>query len=267
MYHHEDTLSTHSVTDDEELLKTGLLDGSSSIRVKKQRNAKTATFLRFYLILLHAVLLALVLFMVQRVNPFWGANHELIEGSTWSPIQKFIKYEVRDRDTHGYHRNKTFAGRPTPEKDRAWDHLIKPAYFNATAEELERAGESLSDIAQLLGGGYLASIGVYHELHCVRQLRFYLYKDRYYPNLTETDNKYLQIHLDHCIEALRETVMCNGNTAVISFFWDNPKSSKPAAQSSARSQCVQWDSIERWGYSRMTSTSPDFQKPYVGEEP
>lgn len=41
------------------------------------------------------------------------------------------------------------------------------AYFNATVEELQKAGESLDDVAQLSGGGYLASIGVYHELHCV----------------------------------------------------------------------------------------------------
>lgn len=41
------------------------------------------------------------------------------------------------------------------------------AYFNATFEDLKRAGESLENVTQLTGGGYLASIGVYHELHCV----------------------------------------------------------------------------------------------------
>ncbi|XDG00480.1 hypothetical protein ABKA04_000095 [Annulohypoxylon sp. FPYF3050] len=164
-----------------------------------------------------------------------------------APIQQFIQYEVRDRDTHGYHKNRTYAGPPTPEKDKAWAHLVKPAYFNATIEELEQAGESLNDIARLKEGGYLASIGVFHELHCVRQLRFYLYKERYYPNLSERDVKYLHIHLDHCIETLRESIMCSGNTGLISFFWDNPKSSQPAAQSNARS-------------------SPDIQRPHLSEE-
>jgi hydrogenase maturation factor HypE len=34
-------------------------------------------------------------------------------------------------------------------------------------EELEKAGENLHNISELTGGGYLATIGVYHELHCV----------------------------------------------------------------------------------------------------
>lgn len=71
---------------------------------------------------------------------------------------------------------------------------------------------------------------------------------------------------DHCIESLRETIMCSGNTALISFYWDNPKASQPAAQSNARSKCASWDSIERWGYSRRVSTSPDFQRPPVSNE-
>ncbi|KAI5919788.1 hypothetical protein F4810DRAFT_466838 [Camillea tinctor] len=267
MTHPKDSFSTHCIADDEESLTAGLLDGEISTRVEKHRRTKMATCFQLYFLLLHAVVLVFSLVILQWAHPYWEPNHELIQGSTWSPIQQFVQYEVRDRDTHGYQKVKKFAGPPTPEKDKAWDHLIKPAYFNATLEELERAGESLENVTQLTGGGYLASIGVFHELHCVRQLRFYLYKDRYYPNLSESDVKYLQIHLDHCIESLRDTVMCYGNTALISFFWDNPKSSQPAAQSGARSKCAQWDSIERWGYSRMVSTSPDFQRPHISEDP
>ncbi len=91
---------------------------------------------------------------------------------------------MRDRDTHGHQKVQKYAGRPTEEKDKAWDRLIKreplsalrpqiginaisAAYFNATLRDLERAGESLDDVTELTGGGYLASIGVFHELHCV----------------------------------------------------------------------------------------------------
>lgn len=72
---------------------------------------------------------------------------------------------------------------------------VKAVYFNATKEELERAGESFEDIAELEGGGYPASLGVYHELHCLRQLRFWLWKDRYYPELTEEQDMYFHGHL------------------------------------------------------------------------
>ncbi|KAI1747283.1 hypothetical protein F4782DRAFT_521652 [Xylaria castorea] len=271
MTYSQGSLSTHSTSDDEESPTVRLLEGKSSIRTERRHSTQPARLFRLYFVLLHLVLLslALSLVMIQWAHPHWKANHELVEGSTWSPIQDFVQYEVRDRDTHGHQKVQKYAGRPTEEKDKAWDHLIKPAYFNATLRDLERAGESLDDVTELTGGGYLASIGVFHELHCVRQLRFYIYKERYYPNLSDSDTRYLQIHLDHCIETLREAVMCNGNTALISFYWDNPNSSQPAAQSNARSKCALWDSIERWGYSGMVSTSPDFQRPPapINEEP
>lgn len=40
-------------------------------------------------------------------------------------------------------------------------------YFAASREELLKAGESPENGAKLPGGGYLAMIGVYHELHCL----------------------------------------------------------------------------------------------------
>jgi hypothetical protein len=41
------------------------------------------------------------------------------------------------------------------------------SFFNASLQELARAGERLENLAELTDGGFLASIGVYHELHCL----------------------------------------------------------------------------------------------------
>jgi hypothetical protein len=46
-------------------------------------------------------------------------------------------------------------------------NTVSATYFNATREELERSGESLENLAELKGGGYLSSLGVYHEVHCL----------------------------------------------------------------------------------------------------
>lgn len=32
---------------------------------------------------------------------------------------------------------------------------------------MDKAGESRENLAELVDGGYLATLGVYHELHCV----------------------------------------------------------------------------------------------------
>lgn len=90
--------------------------------------------------------------------------------------------------------------------------IILAVYFNASLDEVLRAEETITDdMAEVAEGGYLANMAVYHELHCVvctplhsltfgthhtqRQLRFWLYKDRYYPSLTDAQNAYQVPHL------------------------------------------------------------------------
>lgn len=37
----------------------------------------------------------------------------------------------------------------------------------ATTEELVSAGETVEDSVKLADGGYIAALGVYHEIHCL----------------------------------------------------------------------------------------------------
>lgn len=80
-----------------------------------------------------------------------------------------------------------YAGQPNNSTAAAWTHLLsrtsspslrklslaishKPAiafYFNISTSELLRAGFDSSSAVRVKGGGYLASLGVYHQLHCL----------------------------------------------------------------------------------------------------
>jgi hypothetical protein len=51
-------------------------------------------------------------------------------------------------------------------------------YFAATEQEMLRAGETVKNGAQLTGGDYLATLGVYHELHCLVSSPFYILDPR-----------------------------------------------------------------------------------------
>ena len=45
---------------------------------------------------------------------------------------------------------------------------IVAIFFNVSLEEVSKAEESVTDdITELADGGYLAILGVYHELHCL----------------------------------------------------------------------------------------------------
>ncbi|KAI0180075.1 hypothetical protein GGR52DRAFT_226074 [Hypoxylon sp. FL1284] len=120
---------------------------------------------------------------------------------------------------------------------------------------MTKAEESMDDgVLEVNTGGYLAGLGVYHELHCLRQLRLDLYRDWYYPNITSKQDKWLHVHLDRCIEALRGAVMCRGNTGLYSFEWElAPKKKRPMLKSNSRSVCVKWNSFDRWDRTRMVT--------------
>ncbi|KAI8631540.1 hypothetical protein F5Y19DRAFT_473212 [Xylariaceae sp. FL1651] len=120
------------------------------------------------------------------------------------------------------------------------------SFFRASREEMERAGESIDDAVEIADGGYIAVLGVYHELHCLRHLRFYLYREHYYPNLTAEQMDYLHIHL----EALRKSIMCHGNSALFSFKWYGKDSPRATVKSGGSSVCVKWDAIQQWSSSR-----------------
>ncbi|KAI1775460.1 hypothetical protein F4818DRAFT_441556 [Hypoxylon cercidicola] len=230
----------------------------------RDKAVKTLIFFKVYVFILHLLLLALISSQWSRIS---GTTKHLAEGNSWSPVQEFIEYEVQKSKAGKYGKDEAFGGPPTDEQDEAWDYLINGSFFNASLEELQRAGEETSDLAELTDGGYLASIGVYHELHCLRQIRLYVYKDIYYPHMTHKEGIFLEDHMDHCLEALRRTIMCYGNTALSSFYWQSPEADQVAVRSNSQSVCAKWDSIENWAYARKVSVDPDYNRSFHKQNP
>jgi len=107
-----------------------------------------------------------------------------------APVQAYLEYETH-HEIAPKHTASPYSRPPTAESDRAWDELVRcerstypskmvvlmlftATYFNATREELERAGEKFQVMAELVDGGYMATLGVYHEIHCVVSMPLYL---------------------------------------------------------------------------------------------
>ncbi|PHH86940.1 hypothetical protein CDD83_9555 [Cordyceps sp. RAO-2017] len=211
--------------------------------------------LRAYVWTLHlvALLLAVAVWSQSRA----GAGLVSTAGRSWSPVDGFVEYEVGARHVASDAEHGVYAGPPSLEQEKAWDALVEPTYFNLSREELARAGESAEAVVEVASGGYLAALGVYHELHCLQQLRYWLYRDQYYPDAAGAQGpRGMRPHLDHCLETLRLTVMCRANTALYTFNWREPTRAKPALQSSSRSVCVKWSSVQDWAYSRKLPFRP-----------
>ncbi|KAI0097292.1 hypothetical protein GGR51DRAFT_566618 [Nemania sp. FL0031] len=242
---------------------------------KRKRHTAFPSYGYVYLTILHIIILILA-GMLLKEGFFYRSDSPSQTGRSWSPVQDFVKYKVNTKHPtdHGYY--SVYSGTPSEEQDGAWDRLITPVYFNISREELTRAGESFEHIIELTDGGYIASLGVYHELHCIRNLRLYVFRDRYYPNLTESQHRYLKGHLGsdhpllslhHCLEVLRVSTMCHANTVINSYKWDTETIDKPLTKSNSRSVCVDWNSIEDWSFSRKVSYVPPVKWPSQNQAP
>ena len=100
------------------------------------------------------------------------------------------------------------------------------------------------------GGGYLAVVDVFHELHCLNYVREYLHQD-YYKVKEPPESRIL--HVDHCIDTLRQTLMCHGDIALHTFDWI-PDYRRPWPNFNVVHECRNFDAIYDWAEKHSVPT-------------
>ena len=74
-------------------------------------------------------------------------------------------------------------------------------------------------------------------------------KEDYYPGLTEDEYHDQFNHLEHCLELLRQSLMCNADMSIITFHWGHLQAT-PLANWTFPHTCKSWDAIEDWASQR-----------------
>ncbi|KAK8147074.1 hypothetical protein G3M48_002199 [Beauveria asiatica] len=137
-------------------------------------------------------------------------------------------------------------------------------YYNdirVQKEELEKAGLKSVPLNDEKGG-YFVTLDVYHTLHCVNHLRKSYYSDYYHnPNPVAQQRE----HFDHCIDLLRQTLMCHGDISMHPFEWiDGYRFPWPTEQT--EHQCRNWDKLVAWSKEHSVSNleGPILTHPTLG---
>ncbi|KAK5997739.1 Transacylase cctO-like protein [Cladobotryum mycophilum] len=157
-----------------------------------------------------------------------------------SPAKGHVHYERVAMDNSLDDQN-PFKGIPREELHSAWRGLLK--YMNIRVQEkdlvkINRTSVPLNDEK----GGYLATLDVFHELHCLNVVREQVYRE-YYPD-KHSKAKQLE-HADHCIDMLRQVLMCHGDIAVQTFGWRDDYR-WPWPNFRVDHECRNWDAIMEW---------------------
>ncbi|CAG8948660.1 hypothetical protein HYFRA_00001780 [Hymenoscyphus fraxineus] len=139
-----------------------------------------------------------------------------------------------------------YVGPPSDQSiDESWIELLDPMYIRVQRSELERNGRTSVSLGR--NGkepeSFLAWLGVFHELHCVKLLRQWKYKSHYFPNITANEADNLESHTDHCLDRIRAAFMCHPDTSsLVTFNWSNNQQPVVNGTKTLHS-CINWKEL------------------------
>lgn len=172
---------------------------------------------------------------------------------------------------------KIFVGDPAqyPEIDYNWDNLTYGRYVLVTQDEaISTWGEdNISQYWDKQRGGYVTGFDMFHTLHCLNNLRKAL-NPSYYGTVEEIShgvhkshghkprgNGHPPVHQDHCIEQIRQYIMCSGDMTPIPTKY-YPGLGRNYVKSDVPHTCRNFDALHNWmvgRYDGLGAVKPVFE--------
>ncbi|PYH93997.1 hypothetical protein BO71DRAFT_326381, partial [Aspergillus ellipticus CBS 707.79] len=135
----------------------------------------------------------------------------------------------------------SYQGPPTPERDAAWEDLYS---FGVSRIPRSSAGKLVNKTLPIPDdpGYYIIELNVFHQLHCLNMLRLRLYSTEEYAMDHPTMGSQ---HLEHCVDAIRQSLMCSADTAPHSWSWDI-EAQQAKVVAGVLHTCKDFDAIRDW---------------------
>ena len=179
---------------------------------------------------------------------------------SWSPILRDVEVKYEAVDFNGsFWKETKFRGEAGPEVDDAWEALgTNYKRLVIPVEDAEKSGIALDSVsvpAERPGGpGYHASVEVFHQLHCLNLLRKALYFNvDYYRHLGQgafADSELIiRPHVTHCLDMLRQQLMCSADTVVFPYIW--VEGLGPVPNFNRKHKCRNFDAIREWAEEKQ----------------
>ncbi|KAK4445587.1 hypothetical protein QBC34DRAFT_497503 [Podospora aff. communis PSN243] len=181
----------------------------------------------------------------DRPAEMYSPAHEAIE---YTPVSFRMALEG---DTSPYQ------GWPTDEKDQLWQDLYDRGVTLRLSEQDH--DKLINKTEHIPVAGYenerLVGLDVFHQLHCLNQIRMAFYPRRYNTSMVDENGnvKYGQwLHIDHCIESIRESLTCHSDISVNGFEWMEDKKILMPTLHNVH-MCRNFSKIREWAFPRFVN--------------
>ncbi|KAI5797621.1 hypothetical protein EDC01DRAFT_727327 [Geopyxis carbonaria] len=143
---------------------------------------------------------------------------ELIYSPAWDAVEyETVKFKG------GFWLETVYKGKPRPELEQAWSDLIQDHIIAIPPSALPQLNMTpATTVYYPESGDVVAGLNVFHQLHCLNLVRKYTwgdyYKDKGDKSWSDPPDT-LRMHIDHCIDILRQKLTCDGDVGVGTYKW------------------------------------------------
>ncbi|KAJ6574645.1 hypothetical protein B0H19DRAFT_1125057 [Mycena capillaripes] len=216
----------------------------------KQRNVPLSLFL----FLLAGSIISFILNLTTLYIWFYstGPFNPLFPQALYSPAQDILKYKsVKFHSGFGPDLP-IYDQPPSDEVDKAWENLYEFAYSKIPRSQAIRLPNKTYPILGDKPTTYMLALDVFHELHCLDEIRKAMYPD-YYARTSEGINTN---HMKHCLSSLRQSIMCTADISTIVWQWSE-KSQAAKERSDILHTCRDFTKIQDWGREHFAGAMQD----------
>ncbi|EMD85874.1 hypothetical protein COCC4DRAFT_209332 [Bipolaris maydis ATCC 48331] len=171
-----------------------------------------------------------------------------------APAYSAIQYETRAFFPDFGRMPSEYQGWPNDHQDALWEGLhSKGRTIQISSEENSMLYNPSIHVPMVgLEDQYMIGLDVFHQLHCLDTIRKSFYPRRYNITLLKSDgtvNYVPWLHVDHCIESIRQSLMCNADVTPMHYEWsDEIKSVVPKI--TVTHVCRNFDKVKKWAADR-----------------
>ncbi|KAI9743513.1 MAG: hypothetical protein M1818_002826 [Claussenomyces sp. TS43310] len=203
------------------------------------------------------LVMSTTLFVSWYSNRATGRNALLKQTSFYSPVLEQMDLPTSIKEVNGTlwpGKDPSFARQfPNPEADAIWEEMELLRTVRITEEEVLKLGKDPATVAKFdddfWGFGdnaYMAQIDVFHQLHCLNQLRKLIYPEYYgFEPGKLTHASLWFVHLNHCVDILAQNLMCDANVDLYTLQWMETQG-HPFPDFNLNHQCRDFDALVDW---------------------